>query len=130
MNNYRDDSEEELATRVAVSAFSNITDSIIDTHSAVKVLAITVTLEICGLAMLYVAKDKVTNALAESDGEIWIYVSAAVFVVGFLSSFAIYRLVAKKWPHTGSRLMIWLVSVGVGLLNVLLFFALITFEMR
>ena len=130
MNNYRNDDEEELTARVVVSAFSNITDSIIDTHTAVKVLAITVTLEFCGLAMLYVAKDKVTEALAESDSEIWIYVSAAVFVVGFLNSFAIYRLVAKKWPHPGARLMNWLVSISAGVLNVLLFFALTTSVMR
>ena len=128
MNDYRDEDEEELANRVAVSVFSNITDSIIDTHTAVKVLAITLTLEICGLGMLYVAKDKVTEALGQSDR--WIYVSAAVFVVGFLNSFAIYQLAAKKWPHPGARLMNWLVSISVGVLNVLLFFALTTSIMR
>ena len=119
-----------MASQVGGSAFYNITDSIIDTHTAVKVLAITVTLEIGGLAMLYVAKDKVADALAESDSGFWIYVSAAVFVVGFLNSFAIYCLVAKKWPHPGAQLLIWVVSVGVGVLNILSFFALMTFKMR
>ncbi|HJS52077.1 MAG TPA: hypothetical protein VJ781_09280 [Pyrinomonadaceae bacterium] len=127
----RENSQDEVVGRVAASAFSNVTDSIIDAHTAIKVLAITVTAEIGLFAMFYVSKDKVTEFLAEPENDsFWIYGSAAIFVIGFLTAFAVYRLVAKKWPHPSARVFIWLVSTGVGLLNVLLFFAFITFEMR
>jgi hypothetical protein len=119
-----------LVDKVVRSAFFNITDSIIDTHSAVVVLAITITLEICGLGMFFVAHDKVMTALNGSDVGVWTYVSIGVFVVGFLNAFAVYRLIANKWPHSGSGLNSWLVSISAGLLNVLLFFALTTSLLR
>ena len=130
MSNDLDYNQRRLVGKVVGAVFSDITDSIVDTHSAVKVLAITLTMEICGLGIFFVARDKVTRALGESDTNIWIYVSAAVFAVGFLSFFAVYRLMANKWPHPGSGLNNWLVSIGGGLLNVLLFFALTTSIMR
>ena len=131
MNNDEPETQEELVAHVATSAFSNITDSIIDAHSAIKVLAVTVTAEIGAFAMFYVSKDKVTEFLAESENDnFWIYGSLVIFAIGFLTAFAIYRLVANKWPHATAHLMIWIVSISAGLLNVLLFFALTTFEMR
>jgi hypothetical protein len=130
-NNDQPDTQEEVLASVATSAFSNITDSIIDVHTAIKVLAITVTAEIGLFAMFYVSKDKVLEFLADPENDsFWIYGSGAVFVIGFLTAFAVYRLVANKWPHHGPHLLIWLVSIGAGVLNVLLFFALVTFEMR
>ncbi|HVQ56099.1 MAG TPA: hypothetical protein VMS29_05045 [Pyrinomonadaceae bacterium] len=131
MNNDQPETQEEVVADVATSAFFNITDSIIDAHTAIKVLAITVTAEIGLFAMFFVSRDKVTEFLAESENDnFWIYGSLAIFAIGFLTAFSIYRLVANKWPHPGSHFMIWLVSIGAGLLNLLVFFALITLEMR
>ena len=128
--NDQPDTQDEVVGEVATSAFFNITDSIIDTHTAIKVLAITVTAELGAFAMFYVSKDKVNDFLAESESNVWVYGSAIIFLIGFLTAFAIYRLVANKWRHYGSHVFIWLVSIAAGVLNVLLFFALITFEMR
>lgn len=122
--------QRRLIGKVATAAFSDITDSIVDTHAAVTVLAITMTLEICGLGMLYVANDKVMATLNGSEVNVWFYVSAAVFLVGFLNAFAVYRLIANKWPHQGARLNNWLVSVIAGSLNLFLFFALTTSILR
>jgi hypothetical protein len=129
-NTNNDATEEDVAVRVAASAFSNITDSIVDTHSAIKVLAITVTAELGAFAMFYVSKDKVVESLAESDLEVWLYGGLVVFVIGFLTAFAAYRLVANKWPHRRFRLYIWPVSICAGILNVLLFFGFVTLELR
>jgi len=130
MRIYDDEDPEELTDRVAVSAFSNITDSIVDTQSGITVLAITVTLEVGAIVMFIVAKDKVIDALDGADFDAWLYVAAGMFTVGFLNTFAIYRLAAKKWPHPGARLMNWAVSVIAGILNIGLFYALLTFRMR
>ena len=128
-NNDHGDSEEEVVANVATSAFSNITDSIIDTHSAVKVLSITVTAELGLFAMFYVSKDKAADFIAESEN-VWIYASIAVFLIGFLTAFATYRLIANKWHHRNSGLYIWLVSVAAGIGNFLLFLAILTLELR
>ena len=130
MSDFNDD-QERVVGEVTSSAFSNITDSIIDVHSAVKVLAITVTAEIVAFAMYYVSKDKVLEFLAdESNGDFWIYASIAVFLIGFLAAFSIYRLISKKWRHYGAHIFIWFVSFAAGGFNVLLFFFLTAFEMR
>jgi len=129
-NNNPDDDRDDVAGRVVSSAFSDITESIIDTHSAVKVLAITVTAEFGAFAMFYVSKAKVIEYLSDSENDIWIYGGIAVFLIGFLTAFAAYRLIANKWPHQSARAMIWLASFAVGLLNLGLFFALITFQMK
>lgn len=128
---YQNYDQDRVVRQVSRSAFANITDSIIDTHSAVKVLAITVTAELVAFAMYYVSKDKVLEFLAdpENDG-FWLYGAIGVFVIGFLTAFAIYRLVANKWHHHGSHIFIWFVSIAAGILNVLLFFAITTFELR
>lgn len=128
---YQNYDQDRVVGEVARSAFANVTDSIIDVHSAVKVLSITVTAELVAFAMYYVSKDKVLEFLAdpENDG-VWLYGAIGVFVVGFLTAFAIYRLIANKWHHRGSHIFIWLVSIAAGILNVLLFFALTTFELR
>ena len=116
---------------MASSAFANLTDSIIDVHSAVKVLAVTITAEIVAFAMYYVSKDKVLEFLAdERNDNFWLYASIAVFLIGFLTAFSIYRLVSNKWRHHGSHIFIWLVSIAAGAFNVLLFFFLTAFEMR
>ena len=79
----------------------------------------------------YDSKDKVLKFLTgERNGNFWLYASVAVLLIGFLTAFSIYRLAANKWRHNGSHIFIRLVSIAVGALNVLLFFALTAFEMR
>jgi hypothetical protein len=129
-NNKLDEEYDDPAGAVATSAFSEITDSIIDTHSAIKVLAITVTAQIGTFLMFYVSKDKVIEFLADSETDVWIYSSIVIFVIGFLTAFAVYRLVANKWPHHGSGIFIWLVSIAAGFLNIGFFFMLINFQMK
>ena len=122
--------EDRMVREVAQTAFYDVTDSIIDAHTAVKVLALTFAAEAGGIAMTIIAKDKVKAALADSEGDAWIYAGAAVFLVGFLFVFAIYKLAARKWPHPGAAVFLWLVPIAAGALNVLLFFALLTLERR
>ena len=123
--------QRRLVGRVTSSAFRNVTDSIIDAHSAIKVLAITITAEFGAFAMYYVSKDKVLDFLAdERNDSFWIYASIGVYLIGFLTAFSIYRLAANKWPHQSAHIYTWLVSITAGVLNVLLFFALTAFEMR
>ena len=123
-------SHDRVITEVAASAFSNITDSIIDTHSAIKVLAITVTAELGGFAMFYVAKDKVEESLADDETGIWIYAAIAIFLVGFLTAFAGYRLIANKWRHRNSGILIWIVSIAAGAANIVLFLAFLVLSFR
>ncbi len=129
-NDKIDEKYDDPASAVATSAFSDITDSIIDTHSAVKVLAITVTAQIGALLMFYVSKDKVLEFLEDSENDVWIYGSIVIFVIGFLTAFAVYRLAANKWHHQNSAIFIWLVSIAAGLLNIAIFLVLINFQMK
>ena len=115
---------------VATSAFTSITDSIIDTHSAVKVLAITATAEIGLFVMFYFAKDKVVEGLNDSEPNVWIYSAIAIFVIGFLTAFAGFRLVADRMPRLGRGITIWLVAGAAGVANILLFYVLLAFQLR
>ena len=128
--NKHGDTQEEVVANVATAAFSDVTDSIIDTHSAVKVLAITLSAEIGLLAMFYVSKDKAADFIAEHEPDIWIYGAIAVFVIGFLTAFAVYRLISNRWHHRNSGLYIWFASIAAGVVNVLLFFGILTLEIR
>ena len=128
--NKHGDTQEEVVANVATAAFSDVTDSIIDTHSAVKVLAITVSAEIGLLAMFYVSKDKAADFIAEHEPAIWIYGAIAVFVIGFLTAFAVYRLISNRWHHRNSGLYIWFASIAAGVVNVLLFFGILPLEIR
>ena len=121
--------QEEVEYRVERSAFFTITDSIRDTQSAIKVLAITVTAELGLFAMIYVSKDEVFKFL-ESDENVWIYASAGVFLVGFLTAFAAFRLLPRRFPRPFFKYTIWIVSAAAGLSNIALFFALVNFRMR
>ena len=122
--------EDQVAREVTSSAFSNLTDSILDTHSAVKVLAVTVTAEIVAFAMFYVSKDKVQEFLADSESSVLAYGSVAVFLIGFLTAFAVYRLIERKLPRTVPKITIWLVSIAAGIANLGLFFFLVSVELR
>ncbi|MDI1242206.1 MAG: hypothetical protein PSX80_09830 [bacterium] len=129
-NGDHDHDHDRLVSKVVDSVFYNITDSIIDVHTAVKVLAITVTAEFGALAMLFVAKDKVLASIAESEDSLWIYAAILVYVIGFLTFFASYRLVANKWRHSYSSILIWPLSIIAGVANLFLFLALLTLERR
>ncbi|HEV8591070.1 MAG TPA: hypothetical protein VGQ55_03135 [Pyrinomonadaceae bacterium] len=122
--------DEDIEYQVASSAFTSVTDSIIDTHSAIKVLAITVTAEIVAFAMFYFSKDKVLDFLAESGNNVWIYGSIGVFLIGFLTVFAAVQLVAGKFPGRVTKYTVWIVSIAAGLANIALFYVLINFQMR
>jgi hypothetical protein len=126
-NSWRD--QEEVEAEVASTAFYAITDSIIDTHSAIKVLAITVTTEIGALAMFYVSKEKVLDFLEKEEG-FWIYGAIGVFLVGFLTAFAAFRLLPSGFRRRFFRYAVWAVSIAAGLANIALFFMLLTFRMR
>ena len=129
-NNKIGEEYDDPAGAVAASAFSEITDSIIDTHSAIKVLAITVTAQIGTFLMFYVSKDKVIEFLEDAENDVWIYGSIIIFVIGFLTAFAVYRLVANKWHHRNSGIYIWLVSIAAGVLNIAIYYMLINFQLR
>ena len=122
--------EDRMVREVVSSASTSILDSIIDTHSAIKILAVTVTAEFVALAMFYVSKDKVQDFLAESEGDALIYGSVAVFVIGFLTAFAAYRLIEGKLRQLFPKITIWLISIAAGVANLLLFFLLISFRLR
>ena len=113
-----------------MSAFWEITSSIIDTHSAIKVLAVTVTAEVAGFLIFYFAKDKVEEALYDAEINVWMYCGIGAFMVGFLTTFAAFRLVTNSRPKPGRGITIWLVSIAGGALNIILFYALLTLSIR
>lgn len=116
---------DRLIGRVVASSFSNITDSIIDTHSALKVAAITLTAEFGVLAMFVIAREKLVESLSEMGDDFWAYGSVAVFANGFLIAFAMYRLFAERWRYAWAHIVIWIISVAAGVFNLFLFFVLL-----
>ena len=124
MSDHHDHRHNKVISRVGSAAFSDATNAIIDTHSAVKTLAITVTLEIVAVAMFTIAKDKVVELVENSGDDLWFYGGAVFFFNGFFIAFALYRLIADRWPHRGMQIFIWLISFAAGALNVLVLFAL------
>ena len=125
MSDYNERQANRVVGSVIASAFSNITDSIVDTHSAVKVLAISVTAELAVFAIRFFAAEKLAESVGEKGDNFWVYGLIAVFVNGFLIAFALYRLIANKWPHAGANLFIWIISSVAGTFNVLLIYALV-----
>jgi hypothetical protein len=124
---YQWQDQEDVENRVERTAFYAITDSIRDTQSAIKVLAITVTAELGALAMIYVNRDEVYNFLEAGD-EVWYYAAAGVFVVGFLTAFAAFRLLPRRFPKPFFGYTIWVISITAGVLNLCLFEALTGFR--
>ena len=122
--------QEEIEHRVASSAFRTLTNSIIDTHSAIKVLAVTITAEFAAFAMFYVSKDKVQDFLADSSSNAWVYGAIAIFLIGFLTAFAGFRLIASNFPRRLAPYMIWPIAIAAGVVNLALFFLLISFQLR
>ena len=124
MSDHNDYRHNRVIRRVASAAFSDATSSIIDTHAAVKVLAITVTLEAVAFAMFIMAKEKVAEMIENSGVDFWFYGGAVFFFNGFFIAFAIYTLIADRWPHRGARTYLWVLSIAAGALNVFVLFVL------
>jgi hypothetical protein len=80
--------------------------------------------------MFWVSKDKVQESLADPDSGLMTYGSVAVFLVGFLTAFAGYRLIQGRFPRDWPKVTIWLASIAAGLANLLLFFMLVNFQLR
>ena len=126
-NSWQD--EEDIEYRVGKTAFAAVTESIVDTQSAIKVLAVTVTTEMGAFLMFYVAKDKVLDFL-ESEGNFWIYAAIGIFLIGFFTAFAVLRLAPVSFRRRLFATTIWLISITAGLANIGLFFVLTTFQTR
>jgi len=125
MSLLNDEDPEEIADKVASSAFRNITGSIIDTHTAVVVLSIAGAAEIGGLVMVRLGRFEVIGALEHSDLDVWIYCAIGAFVVGFLCLFPTYFLINERWPRPEAPFMVWPISITAGIANIVLFYVLI-----
>jgi hypothetical protein len=116
-----DDDEQQLAVTVAVSAFSNILDSIVDTHSAVVVIAITTALEVGGLAMLIFARDQIVNVFAAPNSTTYMWAYPVAVINAFLLSLGVARLLVRR-----PSFMVWLLSMAFGFTNGCVLFVLTT----
>ena len=105
-----------------------------DTHAAITTLAITITGEIGSFVMFYFAKDRIRESFyqiqTDDDHFAWTWAGVAVFCIGYFAAYASYRLITKKWPQFRSKIYFTLVTFAAGFGNLLLFYALITLEMR
>jgi hypothetical protein len=91
-------------------------------------LVVTVTADLGALAMIYVSKDKVIDFI-DKQGDFWIYACFILFAIGFFGAFAAIRLAPKFIKQFFFSLTIYLISIGVGLANVALFYSLLAFQM-
>lgn len=105
-----------------------------DTHAAITTLAITITGELGSFVMFYFAKDKIRESFyqiqTDDDHFAWTLGCLGVFFIGYFGAYATYRLVTKKWPQFRSKIYFTLVIFAAGFGNLLLFYALITLELR
>lgn len=124
MFDHHEHQQNRVIRRVAEAALSDATSGIMDTHSAVKTLAITVTLEAVAIAMFIIANEKVAELINSSPADFWFYGGAVFFLTGFFTAFAGYTLLANRWPQRNAGFFLWVLSFAVGALNLLLFFAL------
>jgi len=120
---------DEVEYRVERSAFYAFTDSIVDTQSAIKVLAITVSAEIGLFAFVYVNRDEAFKFL-ESGDFMWFYAAVGIFLIGFLTSFAAFRFVPRSFRQLFFAYTVWIVSIIFGIANIALFYLLLSFRMR
>jgi len=121
--------QNEVEERVERSAFRAITDSIVDTQSAIKVLAITVTAEIGLFAFVYVNRNEAFKFL-ESGDTVWLYAAAGIFLIGFLTAFAAFRFVPRRFKQIFFGYTVWVVSLICGISNIGLFYLLLSFRFR
>ena len=105
-----------------------------DTHAAITTLAITITGELGAFVMFYFARDKVQESYyqiqTDDDHFAWTWAGVAVFLIGYFGAYAAYRLITKKWPQFRSKIYLTIVTFAAGFGNLLLFYALITIELR
>jgi hypothetical protein len=121
--------QEDVEYQVGRSAFYAFTDSIVDTQSAIKVLAITVTAEIGLLAFIYVNRAEAFKFL--DDGEYnWFYAAIGAFLIGFLTAFAVFRFVPRNFKQIFFAYTVWIVSIVCGVANIALFYLLLSFRMQ
>jgi hypothetical protein len=118
--------QDELEYKVERAAFFDLTNSIVDAQSAIKVLSVTVTAELGAFLMFYLGKDQVYEFL-DAGENVWIYASVGVFVVGFMTAFAAFRMLPRRFPKPFFGYTIWLVSVIAGISNIGLFYFLLHF---
>lgn len=121
--------QDEVEHRVERTAFYAATDSIKDPQSAITVLAITVTAEIGLIAFVCINKDEAYKFLYSGD-EVWIYASIGLFLIGFFTTFAGYRLLPKSIRRHFLAYTVWIASVAAGIANIGLFYILMTFRFR
>ena len=125
-----DNDPQRIERKVYEAAYDTWTSAILEsTQSAILTLAVTVAADIGALAMIYVSKDKVLDFI-DKQGDFWIYACLILFAVGFLGAFAAIRLLPKFIKQLFFSVTIWLISIGVGLANVALFYSLLAFRMR
>ena len=121
--------QDEVEGRVERTAFRAITDSIVDTQSAIKVLAITVTAEIGLIAFVYVNRNEAFKFL-ESDDAVWLYAAVGIFLIGFLTAFAAFRFVPRSLKQIFFAYTVWIASIAAGLANIALFYFLLSIQTR
>jgi hypothetical protein len=121
--------QDEVERRVERTAFYSATDAIKDTQSAITVLAVTVTAEIGLVAFVWINKDEAYNFLYSGD-EVWIYAGVGLFLIGFFTVFAGYRLFPKSIRRHFLTYTVWIASVTAGIANIALFYILMTFRFR
>ena len=118
---------EDVELRVGETAFFSAAHYIVDVQSAITVLSITVTAEIGAFAMIYVSKDEVYKFL-EAGEFVWVYACVAVFVIGFMTTLAAFRLLPIRIRRSVMTMAIWPLSTIAGFANIALFYVLLTFK--
>jgi hypothetical protein len=124
------DDPQRIERKVYQAAYDTWTDAILEsTQSAILTLVVTVTADLGALAMIYVSKDKVLDFI-DKQGDFWIYACLILFAIGFFGAFAAIRLLPKFIKQLFFSFTVWLISIGVGLANVALFYSLLAFHIR
>jgi hypothetical protein len=122
--------QDRVECKVYQAAYDTWTNAILEsTQSAMLTLVVTVTADLGALAMIYVSKNKVLEFIAE-QGDFWIYACLILFAIGFFGAFAAIRLLPRSIKQFFFSATIWLISIGVGLANVALFYSLLVFNLQ
>src|SRR3954447_3442553 len=124
---FSEQDQNDVEGEVAGSALSALTESIVDPQSAMKVLAITVTAEIGALLMFYFSKGQVLEFL-RSGNNAWLYACVGLFLVGFLTCYATFRLLPRMVRRRFFTYTVWAIAVAAGLANIALFYVLLNFR--
>jgi len=109
------------------AAFFDAAHSIIDTQSAITMLAITVPAEIMAFVMIHISKDEVYKFL-DSGPNAWVFAAVGAFVIGFMTPLAVLRLMPLRVRRSVLTAAIWPIAIIAGFANIGLFVALLTFK--